>query len=202
MKVDVFDIKGTKTETIDIPDKIFEKPNKDILWYYTKWYLASRRSGTHNTKTRSTVRGGGRKPWVQKHTGRARQGSIRAPHWRGGAVAHGPHPRDYSFKLNSKEKKEALRGAIAIKFNSGKMKIISEDNIRPKTKYAVQVINDIGAYPPSIFVTLNKEFSLALRNIPLVEVISPNELNAYTILKYDNLIIERNCFLNIVERLA
>lgn len=203
VKLDVFDLQGNKVEELSIPN-IFYSPNLKNLWYYVRWYLSSQRSGTRNTKTISDVRGGGRKPWPQKHTGRARQGSIRNPHWVGGAVAHGPHPQDFSYHLNKKQKREALRTSLALKYQEGKLKIITSiDFDIPKTKKAIEVIGNLDAYP-LLLVTdgSKKNVYLSFRNIPLTEVKPVDELNAYLVVRYDFSVFEKNAFLKFVERIT
>lgn len=195
-------LSGEKEGEIHVNENFFDKPNKHVLWYYVKWYLASQRAGTHDTKTRSDVRGGGRKPWPQKHTGRARQGSIRNPHWVGGAVAHGPHPRDYSYKMNKKEKREAMRSAISEKFHEKKLKIISEIALeQPKTKKALEIIRNIDAYPLTLITSSpKKNVFLSFRNIPLTDVIPVDEVNPYYILLRDFVVFEKQAILKILQR--
>lgn len=202
IKIEVVDTNGSKVEEIEI-DNIFASPNQSILWYYVRWYLSSQRAGTRNTKTISDVRGGGRKPWQQKHTGRARQGSIRNPHWVGGAVAHGPHPKDFSYKINAKEKVEALRTAIALKYQEGKLKIVSEFNFnQPKTKTALGVIRNIDAYPLLVITKASKKnVYLSFRNIPLTYVVPVDELNAYHIANFDYSVFEKDAFMKVVDRI-
>jgi large subunit ribosomal protein L4 len=203
ISIDVHDaLSGEKKGQIKVEKSFFSAPNKNLLWYYIRWYLAGKRAGTHETKTISTVSGSGRKPWLQKHTGRARQGFIRNPHWVGGAVAHGPHPRDYSFKMNKKEKKEALRSAIASKFIEGKLKIIDELNFdSPQTKKATEIIRNLEAYP-LILITdgSKKNVLLSFRAVQLSRVLPVDEINAYEILKYDFAVFEKNAFLKILQR--
>lgn len=202
VEIDVFNTSGEKVDKIKVPAEFFKEPNRWVLWYYVKWYLAEQRAGTVDTKTRSTIRGGGRKPWPQKHTGRARQGSIRAPHWRHGAVAHGPHPRDWSYKLNKKEKREALRSAIADKFLSGKLKVVDEIKLPEiKTKLALQVLSNLETYPVTVVTDdVKRDVYLSFRNIPYVDVKPVQELNAYQVLLREWLLIEKNAFLKIIER--
>ncbi len=202
VSLDVSDVSGRKVGEVKVKSSFFSPPNKNILWYYVKWYLAGQRLGTHDTKTRSTVRGGGRKPWPQKHTGRARQGSIRNPHWVGGARAHGPHPRDYSYKMNKKEKKEALRSSISAKFHEGKLKILDNINLdSTRTKRALEIIRTLETYP-FILITegSKKDVFLSFKNIPLSKVIPVDELNAYHILRYEFALFEKGAFTTIARR--
>jgi len=200
--VDLYDISGEKKGEIKVESSFFAPPNKNVLWYYVKWYLAEQRAGTHDTKTRSTVRGGGRKPWPQKHTGRARQGSIRNPHWVGGAVAHGPHPRDYSYKMNTKERKEALRSAISSKFHEGKLKVVENfDFDSPKTKKALEIIRNLETYPLILITEKSKKnVYLSFRNIQYVRTLPVDEINAYELSKYDYVVFEKGAFEKILQR--
>ncbi len=202
ISVDIFDISGEKKGELKVQSSFFSPPNKHILWYYVKWYLAGQRAGTHDTKTLSTIRGGGRKPWPQKHTGRARQGSIRNPHWVGGAVAHGPHPRDYSYKLNKKEKREALRSAISSKFHEEKLRVV--DNLDfdvPKTKKALEIIRNLDTYPLVLITEKSKRnVYLSFRNIPYVKTLPVDEINAYEVVKYEFVVFEKGAFTKILER--
>lgn len=203
VKLQVVDMDGREVEEIEV-ENIFHQPNLHTLWYYVRWYLSSQRSGTRDTKTISDVRGGGRKPWPQKHTGRARQGSIRNPHWVGGAVAHGPHPKDFSYKLNKKQKLEALRTAIAVKYQEGKLKILSSVSFdNPRTKKAAELIRNLDAYPMLLVTkSSNRNAYLSFRNIHLTKVIPVDEINAFDVSRYEYLVFEKDAFLKVVERVA
>ncbi len=201
--LDIVDTSGNKVDELKVSSKLFRPPNEAILWYYKRAFLLNQRQETHDTKTRSDVRGGGRKPWPQKHTGRARQGSIRNPHWVGGAVAHGPHPQDHYIKLSKNEKREAVRSTISLKYHEGKLKIINDfDFDAPKTKTGLQLIKNIDAYPLTLVTTSSKRnVYLSFRNIPLTSVLPVENFNAYEPLKYDFLVFEKQAFIKIIERL-
>ncbi|RKX53399.1 MAG: 50S ribosomal protein L4, partial [Thermotoga sp.] len=144
-RVEMLNIKGEKIGVIDLKDEIFNiEPHLDVMWRYVDMQLSNRRAGTASTKTRGEVRGGGRKPWPQKHTGRARHGSIRSPIWRHGAVAHGPKPRDWSKKLNKKMKRLALKSALSVKYRDEKLIVIDDIKFdQPKTKNMKEVLENM-----------------------------------------------------------
>lgn len=165
---------------------------KEVIHQVVLNYLANQRQGTHSTKTRGEVSGGGRKPWRQKHTGRARQGSIRAPHWVGGGIVFGPKPRDYSYELPRTLKKIALREAIEGKIADNELILI--DNIKiekPKTKEMVSVLKRLGIEGSVLIVAPEKDENLILssRNIPGVTVTRVADVNAYDIVSHDRVII-------------
>lgn len=140
--VKMFNISGSEVGTIDLNDNIFAvEVNTHVMHQAVVQYLANQRQGTQSALTRAEVRGGGRKPWRQKGTGRARQGSIRSPQWTGGGVVFAPKPRDYSFKLNKKVKRLALKSALTTKVNDGKLVVVDELTVNPKTKEMAAVLN-------------------------------------------------------------
>ena len=154
---------------------------------------ANKRQGTQSAKTRSEVSGGGRKPWRQKGTGHARQGSTRAPQWTGGGVVFAPKPRDYSFKMNKKEKKIALLSALSSKVNDSKIVVLDSFNLDEiKTKKFAEVMNNI-KFSNALFVIEgeNKNVVLSGRNIPTVKVSATNEINTYDVLKYETLVVTK-----------
>jgi len=156
--------------------------------------LANRRSGTASTKTRAHVRGGGKKPWRQKGTGRARFGSTRNPIWTGGGVAFGPHPRDFSYRVNKKVKKAALRSALSVKLKDDKVIIIDTFELPEiKTKVLVSILDQMGVNNACIVDAPNNTLEKSARNIPFVKVLHPEGLNVYDILKYDTLVITQAC---------
>ncbi len=169
---------------------------KEVIHDVVVNYLANQRQGTHATKTRGLVRGGGRKPWRQKHTGRARQGSIRSPLWRGGGTIFGPQPRDYSYSLPSKMKRVALREAIEGKISDKELIVIDNLNItRPKTKDMVSLIKRLNLEGKSILIVTpekDENVILSARNIPGVSVVRIQDLNAYNIVTHDMVIINRD----------
>ncbi len=168
--------------------------NKEVIHQVVVNYLANQRQGTHSTKTRAEVSGGGKKPWRQKHTGRARQGSIRAPHWVGGGIVFGPKPRDYSYNLPRELKKVALREAIEGKIADKELLII--DNLRiesPKTKVMVSILKNLSISGTVLIVVPEKDQNLLLssRNIPGVTVRRASDVNVYDIVAHDRIIITR-----------
>jgi large subunit ribosomal protein L4 len=164
-------------------------------------YLANQRQGTQSTLTRAEVRGGGRKPWRQKGTGRARQGSIRSPQWTGGGVVFAPKPRDYSFKLNKKVKRIALKSALTTKVNEGKLVVIDELNLSEiKTKTMVETLKSVNAVKPLIVLEEgNNNAVLSARNIADVKTAGVNAINVYDILKYDTLVLTKAAVTKIEE---
>jgi len=167
---------------------------KEVIHQVVVNYLANQRQGTHSTKTRGEVRGGGRKPWRQKHTGRARQGSIRAPHWVGGGIVFGPKPRDYSYNVPRKLKRVALREAIEGKIADKELLIIDNLRIeRPKTKEMVSILKKLSINGTALIVVPEKDQNLLLssRNIPGVTVRRASDLNVYDIVTHDRVIITK-----------
>ncbi len=202
--VKVYDQEKNVVGEIELPDEIFGVEIKpEILHFVVRAHLANSRVGTASVKTRSTISGGGRKPWRQKGTGRARVGSIRSPIWRGGAVIHGPQPRDYSFKVNKKIKKLALKMALTSKLKNEELLVV--DKIvtgSPKTKEFVQIKNKL-ELKKALIVLPEKDNNLFLasRNVPDVKVIGPESLNIYEILKYENLVITPEIVETLKQRL-
>ena len=164
-------------------------------------YLANQRQGTQSTKTRAEVRGGGRKPYRQKGTGRARQGSIRSPQWVGGGVVFAPKPRDYSFKLNKKVKRLALQSALSTKVAEGKIIVLDELTLSEvKTKEMVKVLGNIKCDNALIVMDgSNENVMLSARNIPTVKTASVNTINVYDILKYNTVVATKAAVANIEE---
>ena len=165
-------------------------------------YLANQRQGTQNTKTRTEVRGGGKKPWRQKGTGRARQGSIRAPQWTGGGVALGPKPRDYRYRVNKKLRKLAMKSALTSKVQSGELIVLDDLSLSEvKTKEMVKVLNNINAASKALLVLPEKNDNvyLSARNISGVETTFVDTLNVYSILKYESLVATKDAIAKIEE---
>ncbi|MFN3568264.1 MAG: 50S ribosomal protein L4 [Caldimicrobium sp.] len=188
-----------------LPEDIFGVlPREGILNEIVRWQRARWRSGTACTKTRGEVRGGGRKPWPQKHTGRARQGSIRAPQWVGGGVVHGPKPRSYEFKLNKKVRRLGLKMALSSRALIDKV-FISEGfpvGDTPKTKIMKTYLEALGTDSALIVVpTRNKVLEKSVNNLPKVKVLAVEGLNVYDILNHEHLIIEKEALSKIEERL-
>ncbi len=224
-RVEMLNIKGEKIGVIDLKDEIFNiEPHLDVMWRYVDMQLSNRRAGTASTKTRGEVRGGGRKPWPQKHTGRARHGSIRSTIWRHGAVAHGPKPRDWSKKLNKKMKRLALKSALSVKYRDEKLIVIDDIKFdQPKTKNMKEVLENMNLKEEKVLFVLpwkKQEYynvKLSARNLPNVKVIiadNPNNsvngenavridgLNVYDMLKYDYLVLTKDMVRKIEEVLS
>lgn len=179
-QTDVLNVSGNKIGTVELKDSIFNvEPNYDVMFRYVDMQLANRRAGTASAKTRSEVSGGGRKPWPQKHTGRARTGSIRNPLWRHGGVIHGPKPKDWSKKLNKKMKKLALKSALSLRFKEGNLVVVDDIKFdRPKTKQMREIVKNLGLSDAKkvLFILPWKRdeyenVKLSGRNIPGVKVI-------------------------------
>jgi large subunit ribosomal protein L4 len=196
--VDVKTSAGKKAGTTTLDEQIFGiEPNLDVMHQVVTAQLAARRAGTHSTKTRAERRGGGAKPWRQKGTGRARQGSIRSPQWRGGGIAHGPKPRDYSQKTPKKMIKLALRSALSDRAADGKILVVDVFGFdAPKTATAVKIIDDLGlADEGRILLVLDEadaNAALSFRNIPNVHVLPSGELNAYDVLVSDTVVFAQD----------
>jgi large subunit ribosomal protein L4 len=201
---DLYNLQKKKVGNLELPDAIFTAPIKPQLFYeVTNWQLARRRRGTASTKERSAVSGGGRKPWRQKGTGRARAGTSRSPLWRGGGTIFGPHPRSYGFTLPKKVRKAALRSALSLRYKEGKL-LLLDDFPSPeiKTKSFVKAMEGLGVVSALIVIngeSLNLERSA--RNVPWVKVLRYNGLNVVDILKYEHLIIVQPAIEKIEERL-
>jgi len=202
VNVDVVSPSGTKAGTAELPDELFGvTPNTAVLHQVITAQLAHRRAGTHSTKTRAEVAGGGAKPWRQKGTGRARQGSIRSPQWRGGGIAHGPKPRDYSQRTPKKMIRLALRSALSDRAADGRVKVVDAWGIdEPKTKLGIEVLEGLGLRPqgeraPRVLLVLDRtEHAVwkSFRNLgDRVQIVLPDELNAYDILVNDWLVFSK-----------
>jgi large subunit ribosomal protein L4 len=200
--VSVLNMAGQEVGTLELNDAVFAAPvNEHLVHLAVVSQLANKRQGTQSAKTRSEVRGGGRKPWRQKGTGHARQGSIRAPQWTGGGVVFAPKPRDYSVKMNKKEKRAALRSVLTTKVNENKFVVIDEfkfDEI--KTKTAVAMLSAVNA-PKALVVAEEKDNNLVLsaRNIADVKTATVNTINVYDILKYDTIVASKAAVEKIQE---
>lgn len=202
-KNNVINVKGEKVSDITLNENIFGiKPNDAVLYDAITLARASQRQGTADTKTRSEVSGGGRKPWRQKGTGRARQGSTRAPHWYHGGVVFGPHPRTYGKKMNRKERVLALKSALSYKVKENEIIILDELNVKtPKTKDMIKLLNDIKAPKKTLIVVdeLTDNLILATRNIPKVELLEASEINVLDIIGADGLVITKKAVEMIEE---
>jgi large subunit ribosomal protein L4 len=202
MKFDITSATGTKGGTIDAPDELFGiVPNTAVLHQVVTAQLAHRRAGTHSTKTRAEVSGGGAKPWRQKGTGRARQGSIRAPQWRGGGIAHGPKPRDYTQKTPKKMVRLALCSALSDRADEKRVKVVDSWAIdEPSTKRAVEMLETLGVRPkgeraPRVLIVLERDEHAvwkSFRNLgERVQIVLPGELNAYDVLVNDWMVFSK-----------
>jgi large subunit ribosomal protein L4 len=187
--IDVLDITGSKVGTTELAEEIFGiEPNVAVMHQVVTAQLAAKRAGTQSTKTRAEVRGGGAKPWKQKGTGRARQGSIRAPHWRGGGVALGPKPRSYAQRTPKKMVRLALRSALSDRFASERMIVLDTWGLdAPKTKTARVALETLGTSGRVLAVVARDDVntSKSLANLPNVHVCQPGELNAHDVLNSD-----------------
>ena len=192
--VSVYNIGGKEVGSIELNDAVFGvEVNEHLVHMAVVNQLANNRQGTQSAKTRSEVSGGGRKPWRQKGTGHARQGSTRAPQWTGGGIVFAPKPRDYSFKMNKKEKRIALLSALSSKVAESKIVVLDEFKLDEiKTKKFVEVMNNLKV--ENALVVLegeNKNVVLSGRNIPSVKVTATNEINTYDVLKYTTLVVTK-----------
>ena len=192
--VSVYNIEGKEVGSIELNDAVFGvEINENVVHMAVVNQLANNRQGTQSAKTRSEVSGGGKKPWRQKGTGHARQGSTRAPQWTGGGVVFAPKPRDYSFKMNKKEKKLALLSALSSKVADKKIVVLDSFELdEVKTKKFAEVMNNLKLSKALVVIEgENKNVVLSGRNIPTVKVSATNEINTYDVLKYDTLVVTK-----------
>ena len=201
-KVAVYNMEGKEVDSIELNDSIFGvEINEHLVHMAVLQQLANNRQGTQKAKTRSEVRGGGRKPWRQKGTGHARQGSTRAPQWTGGGVVFAPTPRDYSFKLNKKEKRAALKSVLTSKVADGKFVVVDElklDEI--KTKKFVEVMNNLKVEKALVVLDdMNENVIASAANVPTVKTAQTNELNVFDALKYDTVVVTKAAVATIEE---
>lgn len=200
--VAVYNMNGEEVGKIELNDSIFAiEANEHVMHLAVVQYLANQRQGTQSAKTRAEVRGGGRKPWRQKGTGRARQGSIRSPQWKGGGVVFAPKPRDYSFKLNRKVKRLALQSALSTKVTEGKIIVVDELSLPEiKTKEMAKVLGNLKCEKALIVMNgSNTNVMLSTRNIPDVKTASVNTINVYDLLKYNTLVMTKEAVEKIEE---
>ena len=204
--IDIKTAEGKTASTAELADSVFGiEPNIPVMHQVVRMQRASWRAGTHNTRTRGQVSGGGRKPWRQKGTGRARQGTIRAPHWRGGGVVFGPHPRDYSFKVNKKEIKLAIRSALSAKLADGELIVVDKLEFeKPSTKAGVAMLAALGIEGRCTVVIDDENVNalLSLRNIPTVDIVLSGEENTYELLDNKRLVFEQCALERLQEALA
>lgn len=205
-KLALYNVEGDEVGGIELKEEIFGVPvNQTVLHQVIVGHLAAQRRGTHDTKTRAEVRGGGRKPWRQKGTGRARHGSIRSPIWRGGGIVFGPHPRDYSYSIPKKVKRLALKSALSSKVEDNNIKILDEIKLeRPQTKEMIRILNNLKINKKVLVVTAEKDENLekSVRNIPGVKPATVSALNTYDLMAYPVLVITKEAADRIEEVLA
>ena len=192
-KIDVYDIKGKKVSDVELAESVFGiEPNEAIVHSVLVNYLANQRQGTQSTKTRAEVRGGGRKPWRQKGTGRARQGSIRAPQWIKGGIALGPKPRSYRYTVNKKERRLAIKSLLISKVLENELTVVDKLELSEiKTKTMVKALADLKVEGKTLIVLPenNKNVLMSARNIEGVKTIVLNNINVFDLLKYNNLVL-------------
>ena len=198
----VFNMEGKEVGTIEVSDAVFGvEVNEHLVHMAVVQQLANKRQGTQKAKTRSEVSGGGRKPWRQKDTGHARQGSTRAPQWTGGGVVFAPVPRDYSFKLNRKEKRAALKSALTDRVQTNRLVIVDElkfDEI--KTKNFAQVMKNLNVSKGLVVVNENDEkVMMSAKNIPDVKMALPNTINVYDVMKAGKVVLTKDAVKTIEE---
>jgi len=202
MEIPVYSKEGEKIDNLQLDDKKFGGPiRKKLLRDAVIMYEANKRQGTASTKTKGEVAGGGRKPWVQKHTGRARAGSIRSPLWKGGGVSHGPKPRDYSFAIPKKARKLALYTALSAKARDNELVVIDDLNFDiPKTKQMVGILKALNIDNSSCLIVvprINNTVWKSARNIPSVKVMTSTELNAYEVLRPKKVLLTKEALSSI-----
>ena len=204
--IDIKTAEGKKASTAELADSVFGiEPNVPVMHQVVRMQRASWRAGTHQTKTRGMVRGGGEKPFRQKGTGRARQGTIRAPHWRGGGVVFGPHPRSYDFKVNKKEIKLAIRSALSAKLADGQLIVVDKLEVeKPRTKDAIAVLKALGVEGRCTLVVNDENVNafLSFRNIPTVDIVPSGYENVYELLDNKFLVFEEEALRKLEEAMA
>jgi len=202
-KVALYNINGEQIDDIELDDNVFGvEVNRHVLYEVVKNQLANKRQGTQSVKTRAEVRGGGRKPWRQKGTGRARQGSIRAPHFVGGGVSFAPKPRDYSYSVPKKVRRLAMKSALSSKVIDNEMFVIDALNIdAPKTKEITNMLKSLNSSKKALIVMDRKDENImkSARNIKGVQTALVNTINVYDILKYDAFIITKDAVKKVEE---
>ncbi|MEM0011531.1 MAG: 50S ribosomal protein L4 [Candidatus Bathyarchaeia archaeon] len=203
--VEILNKEGKVVGQMDLNRSVFGvEPNHTLMHQAVLSYLANQRQGTHSTKTRGEVRGGGRKPWRQKGTGRARQGSIRAPQWVGGGVVFGPKPRDYSFYLSKNERRAALRSALSAKLADGEIVVVEELRLEePKTKKMEEILASIGLSNKTVLIVLDEtdpNVILSARNLPnVVGIIRAQDLTTYDVLSTEVVLMTKGA-VEVLER--
>ncbi len=205
LEVDVYDISKKKVGTIELRSEIFEvEVKKHILHEVANWQLAKRRAGTASTKTRAEVRGGGAKPWKQKHTGRARAGSRRSPIWRKGGVVFGPKPKDWSYSIPKKVRKAALIYALSSRFEEGAILVLDNFDLPEiKTRRVAEFMKQFELSQALLVIgSDNENLKKSARNIPDVKVLNDEGLNVYDLLRHKNIVLVKDSVEKIQERLS
>ncbi len=202
-KVDVLSVDGKKVKELELNENVFGiEPNENIVHSAIVNYLANQRQGTQNTKTRAEVSGGGRKPWRQKGTGRARQGSIRAPQWIKGGIALGPRPRSYSYKINKKEKRLAIKSILSSKVAEKELVVLDKLELKEiKTANMVKVLNNVKAEGKTLILlpANNENVCKSSRNIEGVKTLTVDTINAYDLVKYKGLVVTEDTVKKLEE---
>ena len=202
-KVDVLSVDGKKVKELELNENVFGiEPNENIVHSAIVNYLANQRQGTQNTKTRAEVSGGGRKPWRQKGTGRARQGSIRAPQWIKGGIALGPRPRSYSYKINKKEKRLAIKSILSSKVAEKELIVLDKLELKEiKTANMVKVLNNVKAEGKTLILlpANNENVCKSSRNIKGVKTLTVDTINAYDLVKYKGLVVTEDTVKKLEE---
>jgi len=203
--VEVKNLDGQTVKELEVADEVFgSRPNQSLLWEAVKQYLASQRSGTHSTKSRGEVSGGGKKPWRQKGTGRARVGSIRSSLWRHGSIAHGPKPRDYSYELPKGMLRGALRSALATKYQENKLTVVDQFNLgEPKTRGFFGALAKLGVAKTVLLVSdgANRNLELSSRNVEGCDLVRHHLLHPYHVMSHDQLLICEGALTRLQEAL-
>ncbi|MEM1349404.1 MAG: 50S ribosomal protein L4 [Myxococcota bacterium] len=214
MKTQVVDLQNNPVGEVELAQEVFGvEVREHLFWEVINWQRAKRRAGTHKAKTRSEVRGGGKKPWRQKGTGRARAGSTRSPVWVGGGTVHGPQPRDYSYRMPRKKRRAALRSALAAKLQQENLRVVDALTFEhPKTKEAVRALGNLGA-SKALFVDVtrrdegergpvhNDNLRLSVRNLKQAKYLAAEGLNIEDLLRYDVLIMSQQALEQVQEAL-
>ena len=200
--VSVYNMEGSEVGKLDLNDSVFAVDvNEHLMHMAVVLQLANKRQGTQKAKTRSEVSGGGRKPWRQKGTGHARQGSTRSPQWTGGGVVFAPTPRDYSFKLNKKEKRAALKSALTSRVVENKFVVVDELKLdEVKTKKFAEVLKNLNVEKALVVLnSMDTNVIMSAKNLPTVKTAQTNELNVFDVLKYDTVVVTKDAIATIEE---
>lgn len=201
-KIQMIDVKGNPVEEVELNEGIFDvEVNQHAVYLVVKNILANKRQGTHSAKTRAEVRGGGKKPWRQKGTGRARQGSIRSPQWKGGGIVFAKKPRDYSYTTPKKARRLALKSVLTSKLQNDEIILLDKYEMQEsKTKEFAKILKDVKASSKALVVINDNDSDIYryARNIKGVKVLRATDINVYDLLKYDSLVISKDA-LNVVE---